>query len=116
MKFLLIILVSINLFADIRMPQELFGTYFNTTFSPETCTSLKEDQDIWEVNQYGMSYGTWYVCIPTKIIRSKHKTFLINMDCGVDVGEGNTTKDIFIFKNHTISINNKIIANRCKTK
>jgi hypothetical protein len=114
MKFLLIILVSINLFADIKMPQELFGTYFNTTFGPETCTSLKEDQDLWKVNQYGISYGTWYVCIPTKVVLSKYNKFSINMDCGVDAEDENTTKDTMIFKKQAIYINSKIIAKRCK--
>jgi len=116
MKFLMLIFISINLFANIEMPSELFGLYFNTTLGSKTCISLEKDQDLWEVNQYGLSYGTWYVCMPTKIVQSKNNTFSINMDCGVDVGEGNTTKDIFIFKNHTISINNKIIAKRCKVK
>lgn len=115
MKFLIYALMTINLFADVKMPSELFGTYFNTTLGSQSCTSLKEDQDIWEVNQYGMSYGTWYVCFPTKVVH-KHNTFSIDIDCGVDVGDENTTKDTVIFKKQAIYINSKLIAKRCKQK
>lgn len=116
MKFLLIILVSINLFADIKMPSELYGRYFQTEYGPESCILLKEDQDPLEIFQGGMSFGTWYVCNPNKIVKLPNNNFMISFFCSDAEGQDNVVRVTAKINKQSIYMYGKLFAKRCKQK
>lgn len=116
MKSILFTLIAINLFAEIKMPFELYGRYFQSEFGPKSCIALKEDQDPLEIFEFGMSFGTWYVCNPKKIIPLANKNYIIYFNCSDSEGQDKMTRITAKMNHKSIYIDGKLFAERCNKK